>query len=274
MAIQENDFNFICDFVKKEAAIVLESGKEYLVESRLSPIIKEAGLEDIAALVKEVQRNASSILRPKIVEALTTNETSFFRDVKPFDVLKKHVFPDLLEKRNKEKSLSMWCAASSTGQEPYSVAMVLRENFPEIAKWKLNFLATDLSDDVLEKAKGGVYTQLEVNRGLPATSLIRWFKKQENNWILSEDIKNMVRFEKLNLLSSYSTLPPCDLVFIRNVLIYFDVETKSEILSKIRGLLKSDGYLFLGAAESTLNVDDHFERCNFDGGGGGSYRLK
>jgi len=267
MGIAEAEFQFISDIVRKESAIVLESGKEYLVESRLAPIVKQEGFESISELVTEVQRSLSLILKQKIVEALTTNETSFFRDVTPFDTLRMHIFPELLEKRAQEKKLTIWCAAASTGQEPFTIAMLLKENFPELSSWNVQIFATDISEEVLAKARSGSFSQMEVNRGLPASYLIKYFEKKEMRWCLKSSIVEMVRFEKLNLLRPFSTVPRADVVMIRNVLIYFDREVKIDILSRVRGVMKKDACMFLGGAETTMNLDDNFERRTFEGSG-------
>ena len=187
---------------------MLEKGKEYLVEARLTPLAKTQGFESIANLVTALKANAlsSRVLRQAVVEALTTNETSFFRDIEPFEILKKNVLPELIEKRAAKKQLSLWCAASSTGQEPYTVAMLLREHFPQLVSWKISFQATDLSRDVLERARSGIFSQMEVNRGLPVTYLVKYFDKQGTQWRVKENIRSMITFSELNLIKPFSTL--------------------------------------------------------------------
>jgi len=211
------------------------------------------------------------VLEQAVVAAMTTNETSFVRDLHPFEALKNFVVPDLLARRSGARRLSIWCAASSTGQEPYTVAMLLREHFPALSSWEISFVASDLSADVLARARAGRYSQLEVNRGLPARWLVKYFQKHGTEWELVPDIRNMVSFRQVNLLESWPTMPPLDLVFIRNVLIYFDQEVKKQILGRIRRLMQPDGYLFLGNAETTLNVDDKFQRTQFEKSG--CYKL-
>jgi len=203
-------------------------------------------------------------LHRKAVEAMTTNETSFFRDFHPFEALKKFVLPDLLALRSAERTLNIWCAASSSGQEPYSLGMLIRENFPQLLSWKLRILATDLSTEVLARAREGRYSQLEVNRGLPANLLVKYFQKQGCDWYLRDEIRRMVDFQIVNLSNAWPALPPVDIVMIRNVLIYFGIETKKEILAKVRRVLKPDGYLFLGGAETTFSIDESFERVQFE----------
>jgi len=198
------------------------------------------------------------------VEAMTTNETSFFRDFHPFEGLKKFVLPDLIARRAAERELTVWCAASSSGQEPYSLAMLIRENLPQLVSWRIRILATDLSSDVLARAREGRYSQLEVNRGLPASLLVKYFEKRGCDWYLRDDIRNMVDFQIVNLASAWPFLPPMDIVMLRNVLIYFGVETKKDILAKVRRVLRPDGYLFLGGSETTFSIDDSFERVQLE----------
>lgn len=272
MGILAADFDFVSSIVRSDAAIVLEKGKEYLVEARLTPLAKESGYETLESLVAVLRSGSAPGLRAKAVEALTTNETSFFRDIEPFEALKNTIIPDLIERRKAAKSLNIWCAASSTGQEPYSLAMLLRESFPILSTWKVSIVATDLSLEVLARARAGKFTQLEVNRGLPVAYLVKYFKKEGTDWIIREDIAKMVSFSQLNLIKPFTLVRDVDLVMIRNVLIYFDVATKREILGKIRKVLKPDGFMFLGAAETTLNIDDNFERRAV--GRGSCYALR
>jgi chemotaxis protein methyltransferase CheR len=260
MAMNPGDFEFLTSIIRQDSAIVLEKGKEYLVESRLTPVAKEHGLESLQHLVEMLKKPGSASLRGEVVEALTTNETSFFRDIEPFEALKGTLLPELIQKRSDKKQLSIWCAASSTGQEPYTMAMLLREHFPQLRDWKVTFIATDLSKEVLEKARSGVFSQMEVNRGLPVTYLVKYFEKNGAQFRIKDDIRNMIRFDELNLIKPFTIIPEVDLVLIRNVLIYFDVPMKKEILGKIRKVLRPDGFLLLGAAETTLNLDDKFER--------------
>ncbi len=263
--IPENALIYIRDLVLTRSAIVLEPEKDYLIQARLDPVAKEAGYTSIEELAEYLRKTPSGALHQKVVEAMTTNETSFFRDVHPFDALKDHVLPDLLERRASAKSLTIWCGASSSGQEPYTMAMVLREHFPQLATWNLKFIATDISTQMLDKCRGGKYSQLEVNRGLPAQLLIKYFDKKGMSWHVKDDLINMIEYKQLNLAASWPSLPKMDLVFLRNVLIYFDVAMKKEILKKIRGVLEPDGYLFLGGAETTLNLDDQFQRVPLNG---------
>lgn len=254
------EFDFLSGFVRDEAAIVLEKGKEYLVESRLTPILRDAGLSSFPELIELIKKVGEVDLRRKVVEALTTNETSFFRDIEPFEIMKTKLIPDLIERRKQSKKIVIWSAASSTGQEAYTLAMLIRENFPQLSGWEIKIFGTDISSEVVEKARTAIYTQFEVNRGLPVNFLIKYFEKDNNDWRLKPVIRDMVTFEILNLVRDWRNVPQVDVAFLRNVLIYFDVPTKQAIFSKLRKVLRPDGYMFLGAAETTMNVDDNFIR--------------
>ncbi len=266
------DFEYVRRLVRERAAIVLEDGKAYLAESRLVPVAREEGFASVAELIARIRSERFGRLHRKVVEAMTTNETSFFRDVAPFEALRTVVFPELLARRATERVLHVWCAAASTGQEPYSVAMLLREHFPELATWTVRLLATDLSTEVLARARAGRFTQLEVNRGLPASCLVRYFERDGAYWVLGEEVRRMVEFRELNLAEPWPPLPPMDVVLLRNVLIYFDLDTKRAVLGRLRRVLRADGWLFLGGAETTLNVDDAFERVQV--GRASAYRVR
>jgi chemotaxis protein methyltransferase CheR len=271
MPITTAEFDYIRDFVRTKSAIVLDPGKEYLVESRLGPLAKQSGLDGIGALVEKLRRNDVQT-QNAVIDAMTTNETSFFRDLHPFEALKKVVIPDLLEKRARERKIDIWCAACSSGQEPYTIAMTLKENFPQLASWQVKTLATDLSTEMLAKAREGRYAQIEANRGLPAPLLVKYFERAGMGWTVKPELKQGIDFRQLNLVSPWPPMPRMDIIFIRNVLIYFDVETKRLIFNRIAQLLKPDGYLFLGAAETTVNIHDGFQRLQLDKAG--VYQLK
>jgi chemotaxis protein methyltransferase CheR len=212
------------------------------------------------------------VLHRKVVDAMTTNETSFFRDIHPFDMLKKYLLPELISRNSAKRQLNFWCGATSTGQEPYSVMMTIAENFPELLAWDFKFVSTDLCTNVLARAKTGRFSQLEVNRGLPAALLTKYFSRQGTEWEFRADLRKRFDFRELNLVQEWPWMPPLDVVFLRNVLIYFDIETKKSILAKVRRFLRPGGYLLLGGAETTLNIDDAFERVAFDRTA--CYRLK
>lgn len=262
--LHTSDFEYIAKLVKDEAGITLNKGKEYLVQSRVEPVAKSLGFIDISTFVLHLRQTAGGSWRHKVVESLTTHETSFFRDQEPFEVLRQKVLPELIEKQRDAKEISIWCGAASSGQEPYSLCMLVREHFPELLSWKLRFIATDVSRGILDKARAGIFNQIEVNRGLPIRLLAKYFEKNGQDWVINPDIREMVTFSELNLLYSYATIPLCDLVMLRNVLIYFDIDTKRQILGKIHKTLKPQGYLFLGTAETTLNICESFERTSFE----------
>ena len=266
MGIEANEFAFVAKLVDQRTGIVLEKGKEYLVESRLGPLAAREGLASLSALVARLKEAGAEPLARKVCDAMTTNETSFFRDVHPFETLRRTVLPDLIERRKATRQLSFWCAAASTGQESYSVLLTLLEHFPQLADWKLSFVATDICGDVLAKARAARFTQLEVNRGLPAALLVKYFRKEGSDWELSADVRKRVDFRELNLTTAWPAKPAADVIFMRNVLIYFSIDTKKQILGKARRVLKDDGYLFLGGAETTLNLDEQYVRVQLDKG--------
>lgn len=261
MEISAATFDFVRTLICDQAGIILERDKQYLVEARLMPIARKQGFESADALVTQVSRTNDAALRQSVIEAMTTNETTFFRDGEPFEALRKHIIPDLVTQRAAAKELRIWCGAASTGQESYSLAMLLLEDFPQLASWKVTIHSTDLSEEVLARARKGRYTQLEVNRGLPITYLVKHFDKQGLEWEVKGKVKERVHFEKLNLVKPWpGTMGPYDLVMLRNVMIYFDVPTKTQILERMRRVLRSDGYMFLGSAETTMGIHDGYER--------------
>jgi chemotaxis protein methyltransferase CheR len=255
-----DEFGYICKLVRERSAIVLEPGKEYLVEGRLTPLVKDLELESISKLVAKLRTAPDNGLVGQVVDAMVTTETSFFRDMLPFEGLKTQILPELVERRRNERRLNIWCAACASGQEPYSLAILIREHFPQLATWNVNILATDISRDILARARAGVFNQIEVNRGLPAALLIKHFKQHGSAWELSEEIRSKIEFRELNLARPWPPLRQMDLVLLRNVMIYFDIETKKAILGQVTRLLRPDGYLLLGGAETTFNLDDSFRR--------------
>jgi chemotaxis protein methyltransferase CheR len=258
MSSRASEFSYLCELVKNSTAIALDAQREYLMDARLASVAQREGFGSVSELITRVRTGNSAQLQWKVVEAMTTNETSFFRDVKPFEALRQVVIPTLIKARQNERKLSIWCAACSSGQEPYSISMMLREHFPELQSWKVTILATDISTEVLEKSKNGRYTQLDVNRGLPANCLVKYFKKDGVEWEIDESIRKMVEIRRMNLSVAWPLMPPIDLVMLRNVMIYFPIETKKQILKNMRSVLRPDGYLFLGTAETTINLDVNF----------------
>lgn len=253
------EYDYIRTLVKRSSAMVLEDGKEYLIQARLASLVRQEGLPTIEHLVAKLRERPDMALQSRVVEAMTINETSFFRDVNPFEVLRRHVLPALAKERQSTRTINIWSAACSTGQEPYSLAMLLRQVFPDSATWRIRIIATDLCSQVLERAKRGRFTQLEVNRGLPAPMLVKHFVQDGTEWQVKPEVRAMIEFRQMNLSAPWQGLPPLDVVLMRNVLIYFDVETKRRLLGYLREVLRPDGYLFLGAAETTFNIDGTFE---------------
>jgi chemotaxis protein methyltransferase CheR len=264
MTISARDFNYVRKLVRERSALVLERGKEYLVESRLDALAQQEGFPSIQHLIKSLSSDSSCDLERKVVEAMVTHETTFFRNIRSFDVLRTVVIPELLVRRASARSLNLWCAASSGGQEPYSVAMLLREHFPSLAAWTVRFIASDISRPVLERARAGLFSQMEINRGLPAALLVKYFQKCGADWQIHESIRRMVKFQEVNLVMPWPSLPTMDIIFMRNVLIYFDSETRTSILGHVHRLLRPDGYLFLGGSESTMGLDQGFEPVSHD----------
>jgi chemotaxis protein methyltransferase CheR len=253
-----NDFTFIAGLLKSRSGLIITPDKTYLLETRLSPMMREHGLAGLAALIEILRQPTSEALRDRVVDAMTTNETSFFRDNHPFETLRKSVLPGLIERRAASRSLRIWSAACSTGQEPYSLAMVLKDHFPILAGWRVEIVATDISPSVLERAKSGLYSTFEVQRGLPIQMLVRHFDQVGNEWRVKDDLRRNISFRPANLLQDFSALGTFDVVLCRNVLIYFDQETKTRILRAIAKNLASDGSLLLGGAESVFGICDAF----------------
>lgn len=261
--MNNDDFEFIRKFIKEQAGIVLDSGKEYLVEARLLPIAKEFELLSLEQLFHDIRYKLTNQLKLKVIDALTTNETLFFRDTNSFDVLKNRILPDLLSKKSSEKRLNIWCAAASSGQEPYTIAMILKDQNELLKGWSINFVASDISETILERAKNGIYNQFEINRGLPIHYLVKYFDKIGSNWQIKKEIRDMVNFKKINLMSSWS-FSTMDIIFIRNVLIYFGVDTKKDIFKRLEKTLHPDGYFFLGGSETILGIESEFERISIN----------
>jgi chemotaxis protein methyltransferase CheR len=251
------DYEYLRKFLKERSGLDLSADKQYLVESRLLPLARKAGLSAIPDLVQKI-KNGDGGLATEVVEAMTTNETFFYRDKIPFDNLRDTIMPALIQARAVRKSLRIWSAASSTGQEPYSIAMCLKEMGASLAGWNVEIVATDLSQEVLEKSMAGVYSQFEVQRGLPIQLLVKYFTQCGDLWQLNADIRSMVQFRQLNLLQDFSHLGVFDIIFCRNVLIYFDQDTKRVTFDRLAKALESDGTLLLGAAESVVGITDAF----------------
>jgi len=256
--VTPSDYEYLRKLLKERSGLDLSADKQYLVESRLLPLARKASLPGISELVAKMKGGADAATA-EVVEAMTTNETFFFRDKIPFDHLREAILPALAQARAARRSLRIWCAASSTGQEPYSIAMCLKEAGSLLAGWRTEIVATDLSQAVLEKSKAGIFSQFEVQRGLPIGLLVKYFTQNGELWQINSEIRSMVQHRQLNLLQDFSHLGVFDIVFCRNVLIYFDQNTKTNIFERISRMLEPDGVLALGAAESVVGITNTFK---------------
>jgi chemotaxis protein methyltransferase CheR len=271
LAANEAALEYIRQLVCNQAAIALDASKDYLLESRLLPLARQHGFESIVELVGALRQRPHGKLHGQVVEAMATNETSFFRDTHPFHALRDDVLPRLIEARENRRTLTIWSGACSTGQEPYSIAILLAEYFPQLADWRVQIRASDLSQQVIDRATRGEYTQLEVSRGVPADLLTKYFERCSSGWQINTSIRQRVQFCRLNLVDRWPPMPMLDVVFLRNVLIYFTAESRRQILAKLKRHLAQDGALILGGTESTLGIDDGWERvCH---GKTSTYRL-
>ena len=253
------ELDFVARLVRRECGLVLSADKAYLVESRLAPVARRWGAASVDGFIRALMSGASDEQVRDVVEAMVTNETFFFRDRKPFDQFRDHVLPHLLRTRAARRSFRIWCAACSSGQEPYSLAMLLRDAEKELAGWRIDVVATDISREVLRQAREGCYTQFEVQRGLPIQYLMKYFAQSGDRWQVKPEIRSMVEFRQFNLLDSPQGLGQFDVVFCRNVLIYFDQETRQGILDRIASVMAPDGVLYLGGAETVLGVTTRFQ---------------
>jgi chemotaxis protein methyltransferase CheR len=252
------DYEYLRKLLKDHSGLDLSADKQYLIESRLLPLSRKCGIAGISELVQKMKGGAATIVS-QVVEAMTTNETFFFRDKVPFDHFRNSIMPEVLKTRAARKSVRIWCAAGSTGQEPYSLAMCLKEMSAALAGWRVEIIATDLSQEVLEKSKSGMYSQFEVQRGLPIQLLVKYFKQNGEFWQINADIRAMVQHRQLNLLHDFSQLGVFDVIFCRNVLIYFDQDTKINIFGRLARTMEADGFLVLGAAETVVGLTDVFK---------------
>jgi chemotaxis protein methyltransferase CheR len=252
------DYEFLRKLLKERSGLDLSADKQYLLESRLIPLARKAGVPGLPELVQKLRGGAEPLIAD-VVEAMTTNETFFFRDKVPFDHFKGTIMPAMLQARAGRRSLRIWCAASSTGQEPYSIAMCLKELGAALTGWRVEIIATDLSQGVLEKSRAGLFSQFEVQRGLPIQLLVKHFTQTGELWQLNADIRAMVQFRQLNLLQDFSNLGVFDIIFCRNVLIYFDQNTKTNVFCRLAKVIEPDGFLMLGAAETVVGLTEAFK---------------
>ena len=253
-----DDFSFIARLLKERSGLSIGEDKIYLLESRLMPVVRKNGFTTIEELITSI-KGKNIALAEEVTEAMTTNESFFFRDIKPFEQFKQIVLPAMLKERATKKTLRIWCAACSSGQEPYSLAMILNEEKAQLQGWRIEIIGTDISKEILQKAKEGKYSQFEVQRGLPVNLLVKYFEKQDESWIISSEIRSKVNYKYWNLLEDIKALGVFDVVFCRNVLIYFDHPTKSKVLAKIAAQMSPDGFLYLGGAETVLGVSNRFK---------------
>jgi chemotaxis protein methyltransferase CheR len=256
----------------QHSAIDLGHGKEYLAQSRLQTLARREGMDSVSELIARLRVDPAHPLAGKVVDAMTTNETSFFRDIRPFEALRKVLIPELMRLRAGVRRLRVWSAACSSGQEPYSLAILLREHFPELATWRVDIVASDICTEMLERARHGRYSQLEVNRGVPAALLLRYFRRDGLSWELDGTLRSMVEFRSINLVKPWPPMPAFDLVLLRNVLIYFDPRSKKQVLDQMARVLAPDGYLILGGSESPLFSNDQYDRASPDSSC--AYRLR
>jgi chemotaxis protein methyltransferase CheR len=257
--VTPSDYDYLCKLLKSRSGLVLSAEKHYLVESRLLPVARKAGLSNLTDLVARMRAPGAEPLTVEVVEAMTTNESFFFRDKVPFEHFRDTIMPALLTARASSRRIRIWCTAASTGQEPYSIAIALKEMGKDLKGWRVEIVASDLCTGVLEKAKSGIYSQFEVQRGLPAMMLIKYFAQVGEIWQIAPELRGMVTFQPFNLLEDFSKLGPFDLVFCRNVLIYFDQPTKISVLERIAGVTARDGFLVLGGAETVVGLTDRFK---------------
>jgi chemotaxis protein methyltransferase CheR len=253
------DFDYLRKLLKERSGLVLSGEKQYLAESRLLPVARKHSLAGLTELIACLKSAAFGPLSVEVVEAMTTNESFFFRDKIPFEHFRDTIMPALMDARAREKRLRIWCTAAATGQEPYSLAMNLKGMGAKLAGWRVEILATDLSTEVLERAKAGIYTQFEVQRGLPIQQLVKFFSQVGEAWQIAPEIRAMVQFRPLNLLNDFKPLGTFDVMFCRNVLIYFDQPTKIDVLNRLARQMPSDGFLVLGAAETVVGLTDAFK---------------
>jgi chemotaxis protein methyltransferase CheR len=256
--VTPTEYEYLRKFLKDNSGLDLSADKQYLIESRLLPLARKVGLSGIAELVQKLQAGSRQLITD-VVEAMTTNETFFFRDKVPFDHFRDTIMPEIIKARAGRRSVRIWCAAGSTGQEPYSLAMCLKEMGAALTGWRVEIIATDLSQEVLEKAKAGIYSQFEVQRGLPIQMLVKYFKQTGETWQINPELRAMIQHRQLNLLHDFAQLGTFDVIFCRNVLIYFDQDTKTNIFRRLARQIDGEGYLMLGAAETVVGLTEAFK---------------
>jgi len=272
MKVSPVQFEFLRDLLRRRTGVVIDDSKQYLVVARLLPIVRQRAIPSLDTLVDRIRKTGDKALEKDVLNAMMTHETSFFRDKSPYETLRQLV-TEMIPKRSAHRQLAIWSAACSTGQEPYSIAMLLNEHFPDlVASWRIRIIATDISEPVLARAREGMFSELETNRGLPAELLKKYFRPLQGKWSIVQECRRLVEFRCLNLNGPWPALPPCDVIFLRNVMLYFDVPTRASLVTKMRRVLKPDGALFLGGAETMIGIDTAYDRLT--GAGCSYYRPK
>ncbi|NCY01383.1 MAG: protein-glutamate O-methyltransferase CheR [Planctomycetia bacterium] len=272
MKVGPDQFRYLAQLLRTRTGVVVDETKEYLVIARLMPIVRQRKIPSLDTLIDRIRKGLDPTLERDVLSAMMTHETSFFRDRSPFETLRQ-LLPALLERRAAMRQLTFWSAACSSGQEPYSIAMLLNEHFREmLGSWRVRILATDFSEAVLDRAREGVFTNLETARGLEPALLRRYFRPLQGKWSISQDCRRLVEFRSLNLNATWPMMPPCDVVFVRNVMIYFDIPTRAALVERMRRVLRPDGLLFLGGAETLIGMDAGYDRLL--GAGCSYYRPK
>jgi chemotaxis protein methyltransferase CheR len=253
------DLDMVAALLKERSGLVVSKDKGYLLESRLLPVARRHALRDLDDLVNTIRGERPEPLIRDVVEAMTTNESFFFRDGKPFELFRARVLPYLVKSRAQRRTFRIWCAAASTGQEPYTLAMILQEETAKLADWRCEIIGTDIATEALARARAGLYTQFEVQRGLPVRLMVKYFDKKDDQWQIKPELRAMVQYREYNLLADLNPLGQFDVVFCRNVLAYFDTPTKTRVLDGISRLMPDDSVLFLGAAETAVGLSDRFK---------------
>jgi chemotaxis protein methyltransferase CheR len=272
MKVAAAQYSFLRDLLRKRTGVVIDDSKQYLVVARLLPIVRQRKIPSIETLIDRVRLGTDPTLERDVLSAMMTHETSFFRDRNPFETLRR-IITDLVARRATERQLVFWSAACSTGQEPFSIAMLLNEHFRDLLPtWRIRILATDFSEQVIGQAREGVFSELETARGLSPQLLAKYFRPLQGKWSIVQECRRLVEFRHMNLIADWPLMPACDVVFLRNVMLYFDVPTRAALVRRVRRTLRSDGALFLGGAETMLGIDDGYERCT--GTGCSYYRVK
>ncbi len=260
MKVSPEQFAFLRDLLRRRTGVVIDDSKQYLVVARLTPIVRQRAIPGLDTLVDRIRKSGDKALEQDVLNAMMTHETSFFRDKSPFETL-QGLITEMIPRRSAHKQLVIWSAASSTGQEPYSIAILLNERFPDlVATWRIRIIATDISEPVLARAREGMFSDLETNRGMPPDLLRKYFRPLQGKWSIAQDCRRLVEFRHLNLNGPWPMLPPCDVIFLRNVMLYFDVPTRAALVAKMRRVLKPDGALFLGGAETMIGIDTGYDR--------------